>query len=72
VQEINKHHLTGPDDPILASISLEDAERYRVFWNYLDVQRRVIMGLPVSETELKKANHQVDDYYEKWFPLGKY
>ena len=72
VQQINGHHLTGPDDSVLASIPLEDAERYRVFWKYLDVQRRVIMGLPVSETELKEANHQVDEYYEKWFPLGKY
>jgi tetratricopeptide (TPR) repeat protein len=72
VQQINGHHLTGPEDPILANISSEDAERYRIFWKYLDVQRRVIMGLPVSDTELKEANRQVDDYYEKWFPLGKY
>lgn len=72
VQQINGHHLTGPDDPVLATISPEDAERYRIFWNYLDVQRRVIMALPVSETEIQEANRRVDDYYEKWFPLGKY
>jgi hypothetical protein len=66
------HHLTGPDDPALAHFSPENAERYRVFWNYLDVQRRIIMGLPVGETELQEANRRVDDYYEKWYPLGKF
>ena len=66
------HHLTGPDDPALAHFSPENAERYRVFWNYLDVQRRIIMGLPVGEPELQEANRRVDDYYEKWYPLGKF
>jgi hypothetical protein len=30
------------------------------------------MGLPVGETELQEANRRVDDYYEKWYPLGKF
>lgn len=72
VQQMNGHPLTGPNDSILANIPPEYAERYRIFWNYLGAQRRVIMGLPEGETELKEANHQVDEYYEKWFPLGKY
>ena len=66
------HHMTGPDDPILAHVSPENADRYRVFWNYLDVQRRVIMDLPVGETELQEANRRVDEFYDKWYPLGTY
>jgi len=70
--QVPGHHITGPDDPILAHASPDNADRYRIFWNYLDVQRRVIMGLPVGETELQEANRRVDEFYEKWYPLGTY
>jgi hypothetical protein len=66
------HHLTGPDDPELRRFDPESADKYHVFWNYLDVQRRVIMGLPAGETELPDAKRRVDDYYEKWYPPGRY
>ncbi len=72
LQEQTGYHLTGPDDPGLKRYDPESAEKYRVFWNYLDVQRRVIMGLPAGETELQEAKRRVDDYYEKWYPLGRY
>jgi tetratricopeptide (TPR) repeat protein len=66
------HRLSGPDDPELKRYDTESAEKYRVFWNYLDVQRRTIMGLPVGATELQDAKRGVDDYFDKWYPLGKY
>ena len=66
------HRLTGPDDPELKHFDAETAEKYRVFWNYLDVQRRTIMGLPVGATEFQDAKRSVDDYFEKWYPLGRY
>ncbi len=71
-QQSTGHHLTGPDDPVLASYSPEGAQYYKAFYNYLSVQRRVIMGEPVSETELQQANRLVDEYYEKWYPLGRF
>ena len=72
LQQQTGHHMTGPEDPILAHVSPESAERYRVFWNYLYLQQRVIMDLPVSEPELQEAKRQVDEFYEKWYPLGRY
>jgi tetratricopeptide (TPR) repeat protein len=66
------HHLTGPDDPVLASNSQEAADYYKAFCNYLDVQRRVIMGEPVSQMEIQEADRQVQEYYEKWYPLGRF
>ena len=72
LQQLTGHKLTGPDDPVLAQGSPEDAERYRVFWNYLDVQRRMIMDQPVSGTELQEANRRVDEFYDRWYPLGKF
>jgi tetratricopeptide (TPR) repeat protein len=66
------HHLTGPDDPVLASNSPESAQCYKAFCNYLNVQQRVIMGEPVSEMEIQEANRQVEEYYEKWYPLGRF
>jgi tetratricopeptide (TPR) repeat protein len=72
LQEQTGHLLTGPDDPELKRFDPESVEKYRVFWDYLDVQRRVIMGLPVGETELPDAKRRVDEYYEKWYPLGRY
>jgi tetratricopeptide (TPR) repeat protein len=71
-QQSTGHHLTGPDDPMLASYSPESAQCYKAFYNYLNVQRRAIMGEPVSETELQQANRQVDEYYDKWYPLGRF
>ena len=72
VLERTGHHVTGPDDPVLTRVSPEFAERYRIFWNYLYLQRRAIMDLPVGETELQEANRRVDEFYEKWYPLGRY
>jgi tetratricopeptide (TPR) repeat protein len=73
IQQTSGHQLTGPDDPILEKCDPpEFAERYRVFWNYVDVQRRVILGLPVSQTEQQEASRQVDQFYDKWYPLGRY
>ena len=72
LQQLTGHKLTGPDDPVLAQGSPEAAERYRVFWNYLDVQRRMIMDQPVSGTELQEANRRVDEFYDRWYPLGKF
>ena len=73
IQQTSGHQLTGPDDPILEKCDPpEFAERYRVFWNYVDVQRRVILGLPVSQTEQQEASRQVDHFYDKWYPLGRY
>jgi hypothetical protein len=72
LHEQTGYHLTGPDDPELKRLDPESAEIYRAFWNYLAVQRRVIMGLPVGEAEVQDAERRVDDFYEKWYPLGRY
>lgn len=72
IQQLSGQVMTGPDDPVLAGTSPEAAERYRVCWNYLEVQRRIIMGLPVGPTELPEAHRRLDEFYEKWYPLGKF
>ena len=73
VERMTGHQITRPGDLVSANnLTPEVIERYRIFWNYLDVQRRTIMNLPVGKTELQDAKRQVDDYYKKWFPLGRY
>ena len=72
VMQASGHRLAGPNDPVLTNCPPEFAERYRVFWNYVEVQRRLILGLPVSPTEQQAAVRQVDQFYDKWYPLGKY
>jgi hypothetical protein len=32
----------------------------------------MILGMPVSQTEQQAAVRQVDQFYDKWYPLGKY
>ena len=73
VERLTGHHITWPGDLVSANnLPPEIVERYRIFWNYLDVQRRTLMNLPVGKTELEDAKRGVDDYYKKWFPLGRY
>jgi hypothetical protein len=73
IQQASGHQLTGANDPFLENCRPpEFAERYRVFWNYVDVQRRMILGLPVSQKEQQEASRHVDQFYEKWYPLGRY
>ena len=71
-QHVTGQKLTGPDDPKLAHIPLDIAEGYRVFWNYLDVHRRIIMDQPVNQPESERANQRVEEFYDKWFPLGRF
>jgi tetratricopeptide (TPR) repeat protein len=73
IVQASGHQLTGANDPFLENCRPpEFAERYRVFWNYVQVQRRMILGMPVSQTEQQAAVRQVDQFYDKWYPLGKY
>lgn len=61
---------TGPDDLMLNYLTPQFADGYRVFHNYLDVERRVILGLPLNESDQEDAKQQIAKFYEKWFPLG--
>ncbi len=72
VRQASGQLLTGPNDPVLTNYPAEFAERYRVIWNYVDVQRRMLLGMPVSQTEQQEAARQVDQFYDKWYPLGRY
>ena len=72
VREAFGKPLLGPNDPVLVKFEPEFAERYRVMRNYVDVQRRMILGVPASATEQEDARRQLDQYYEKWYPLGRY
>ena len=62
---------TGPDDPEFAQVPPEFAERYRVFWHYLDVERRVIMDAGVTQQEQDDARRQLEAYYDKAYPYGR-
>ena len=73
VELMTGQHITRPGDLVLTNnLSPEIVERYHIFSKYLDVQRRTIMNLPVGQMELQEAERRVDDYYMKWFPLGRY
>ena len=62
----------GTDDPAFSIFNPEVAERYRVFRAYLDVQRQKILGQPLRESEEQAATRQVEQFYEKWYPLGSF
>jgi tetratricopeptide (TPR) repeat protein len=68
IEHLTGRKITGLDDPFLKRYPPEFAERYRVFRNHVDVERRVIRGQPVSEAEEKEAAKRVNDFYEKWYP----
>lgn len=63
--------LTGPDDPALKVCPLWLRDAYRVSHKYLDIQRRVILDLPVSEAEDLDAKTQMSTFYDKYYPYGK-
>lgn len=62
---------TGPDDPEFAQVPKEFADRYRVVWHYLDVQRRMILNGNVSAQEQQDATQQLNTFYDEKYPLGK-
>jgi hypothetical protein len=66
------YRLTGSSDPILKSDSSETAMCYKAFWNYLEAERRLIMGEPASEAAFEEAKREVQEYYDKWYPLGRF
>jgi hypothetical protein len=72
VREVAGRPPLGPEDPVLARFTPEFAERYRVMRNYVDVQRRTILGSSTNSQELAEANRQVEQFYDKWYPLGRY
>jgi len=72
LEQITGQRPTGPDGTEPKYLSDENADAYRVFHNYLDVERRMILGLPPSKSEQEDAKHQVAEFYEKWFPLGRF
>jgi hypothetical protein len=72
VQQVSGRPLTGPSDPALTNCPPEFVERYVTFRNYVDVQRRMILNLPVSKAEQQEADQRVDRFYEKWYPLGRF
>ncbi len=72
LKQVSGRPLSGPDDPAWSRCPPELAERYRVFQAYLDVQQRQILGQPVSDNEEQFATQQLETYYEKWYPLGRF
>lgn len=72
VREVAGRSLLGPNDPVLAKFTPEFVERYRVMRNYVDVQRRMILGAPANPTEQAEADRQMHEFYDKWYPLGRY
>jgi hypothetical protein len=66
------HRLSGPNDPVLMGDTSETAQCYRAFYNYLEAERRVILSEPGSDAGLEEANRQVQAYYDKWYPLGRF
>jgi hypothetical protein len=72
VREVAGRPPLGPEDPVLARFTPEFAERYRVMRNYVDVRRRIILGTSSNSQELVEANRLVEQFYNKWYPLGRY
>ncbi len=62
---------TGPEDPEFAQVPAMFADRYRVVWHYLDVQRRMILNGNVSAQEQQDALRQLNAFYDKEYPYGK-
>lgn len=71
-QKRTGHHLTGVDDPVLVGDSSEMGQCYKAFCNYLTVQQEVIMGQQVTEVQLQEADHELKEFYDKWYPLGRF
>ena len=71
-EQMTGKRQNAPNDLVLKNFPPEFAEGYRVFRNYLDVERRAILGLSPSESEIENAKHQVDKFYEEWFPFGRF
>jgi tetratricopeptide (TPR) repeat protein len=67
----NGHRPTGPDDPALARMPAPIAESYVVFSNYLDVERRVILGEPVDPARRQEATRRLNDFYDRYYSYGK-
>ena len=62
---------TGPDDPEFAQVPAEFADRYRIVWHYLDVQRRTILNQGITAQEQQDAARQLDAFYDKEYPSGR-
>jgi tetratricopeptide (TPR) repeat protein len=63
---------TGPDDPELAQVEPEFAQRYVACRRYEDVERRLTSGEALPEAERKAATQQLQAFYDKWWPYGRY
>jgi len=72
VREVAGRPPLSPEDPVLARFTPEFVERYRVMRNYVDVQRRRILGTTSNPQEIADADRQVEQFYDKWYPLGRY
>ncbi len=72
VREVAGRPPLGSNDPVLARFTPEFAERYRVMRNYVDVRRRKLLAASTNSQELAEADRQLDQFYDKWYPLGRY
>jgi len=72
LERMSGRPFSGPDDPAFLLCKPEVAERYRVFRAYLDVQRRKILGQPLGGSEEQAVTRQLEQFYEKWYPLGQF
>lgn len=64
------HAPTGPDDPVLSRCPPEIVEGYRTFRAYVEAQQQQILGLPDGDFRERAAAQRVNEFFEKWYPLG--
>ncbi len=62
---------SGPDDPMLARAAPLVRDSYLVFRNYLDVERRRILGEPVPAGQQDAAARALTGFYDKYYTYDR-
>jgi hypothetical protein len=62
--------IRGPDDPILDHIPRHFSRGYRAFVAYQELERRIVLGEPVTGAEKEQVQRMLDEYYAAEFPFG--
>jgi hypothetical protein len=64
--------IRGPEDPILRKIPVRFSRGYLAFTAFQDLQRRELLGEPVTEAERRLIQAMMDEYYATEFPYGEF
>ncbi len=64
--------IKGPQDAVLDRFHPHFARGYRAFTAYQELQRRIMLGEAVSDSERQRVRQALDEYYDAEYPYGKF